>query len=70
MVLFIVVIAVASMTFGGPAFAAVRLGTAHLAQLAGSAEFEASVLALLGTVFLTVASAIRRLQATAKQGLS
>ncbi len=68
--LFAVAIAVASVAFGVPAFAAVKLGTAHLVQLAGSPAFESTVLALLGTAFLTVASAVRRLQASAKQSLS
>jgi hypothetical protein len=63
---FAVVIAIGSVSFGGPVFAAVKLGGAHLAQLAGSAPFESSVLALLGTGFLTFASAVRRLQAPTK----
>jgi hypothetical protein len=58
------VIAIGSASFGGPVFAAVKLGSDHLARLAGSAAAESSVLALLGTGFLFVASAVRRLKAT------
>jgi hypothetical protein len=58
------VIAIGSASFGGPVFAAVKLGSDHLAQLAASAATESSVLALLGTGFLFVASAVRRLKTT------
>jgi hypothetical protein len=56
------VIAIGSASF--PVFAAVKLGSDHLARLAGSAAAESSVLALLGTGFLFVASAVRRLKTT------
>jgi hypothetical protein len=56
------VIAIGSASFGGPVFAAVKLGSDHLARLAGSVATESSVLALLGTGFLFVASAVRRLR--------
>jgi hypothetical protein len=65
-----VLIAIASMSFGGPVFAAMKVGTAHLAQLAGSPGSESAVLALIGAGFLTVAFAVRRLQPSTKQGLS
>jgi hypothetical protein len=68
--LFSCIIALASISFGGPAVAAVKFGTARIAQLAGSTEFESSVLAMLGATFLIVASAVRRLQASAKQPAS
>jgi hypothetical protein len=69
LVLFAAAIAIASITLGGPAVAAMKLGTAQLAQLANSTEFEASFLAVLGAVFLIVASAVRKLQASAKQSV-
>jgi hypothetical protein len=68
--LFGFIIAVASISFGGPAVAAVKIGTARIAQLAVSTDFESSVLAILGATFLIVASAVRRLQAPAKQPAS
>ena len=58
------VIAVGSASFSGPVFAAVKLGSHHLARLAGSVATESSVLALLGTGFLFIASAVRRLKTT------
>ncbi|HEY4817518.1 MAG TPA: hypothetical protein VIH67_08800 [Candidatus Acidoferrum sp.] len=58
------VIAIGSASFGGPVFAAVKLGSDHLVRLAGSAAAESSVLALLGTGFLIFASAVRRLKTT------
>ena len=56
-----VMIAISSAGFGGPALAAAR-HSGHIAQLVESAAFESWVLVLLGAGFLTVASAIRRLQ--------
>jgi hypothetical protein len=61
---------IASIVFGGPAVAAVKMGTTRLAQLAGSAEFESSILAALGAGFLAIASAVRRLQSSSKESLS
>jgi hypothetical protein len=58
------VIAISSVSFGGPIFAAVKIGSDHLARLAGSVATESSVLALLGTGFLLFASAVRRLKTT------
>jgi hypothetical protein len=58
------------MSFGGPVFATMKVGTAHLAQLAGSSGSESAVLALIGVGFLTVAFAVRRLQTSAKESLS
>jgi hypothetical protein len=58
------VIAISSASFGGPIFAAVKIGSDHLVRLAGSAVTESSVLALLGTGFLLFASAVRRLKTT------
>jgi hypothetical protein len=58
------VIAVGSASFGGPVFAAVKLGSDHLARLAGSVATESTVLALLGAGFLIFASAVRRLKTT------
>ena len=66
---FAVVIAMGSVSFVGPMFAAMKLGSAHLTQLAGSAALESPVLALLGTSFLIFASAVRRSQASTKESL-
>ena len=65
-----VLIAIPSAVLVRPALAAIKLGGAHLSQLAESSRsFESAALVLFGVGFLTIASAVRRWQSSSNQSI-